>query len=134
MIWGLDRGTAKPEITPSESSSFASETSIVPGVTRNVSNAVVPQNPPLATNIENTIPAPEQKNRYPSFIEPIDLGPMLAPQIQERAYRPPQATTARKTPIGDTSFQQKAQQERHSNRRPELGVGLKPLPHRHQTY
>ena len=134
MIWGLDQDTTKHEITPSESSSLASETSIVPGVARNVSNVVASQNPPLATNIENTTPASEQKNSYPSFIEPIDLGPLLAPQIQERAHHPLQATTTRKAPIGDTSFQQKAQQERHSNRRPELGVGLKPLPRRHETY
>lgn len=134
MIWGLDQDTAKPEITPSESSSLASEISIVPGITGNASNAIASQNLPLATNIEDTTPAPEQKTRYPSFIEPIDLGPMLAPRIQERAYRPPQTESARKTPIGDSSFQQKAQQERHSNRRPESGVGLKPLPRRPEAY
>jgi hypothetical protein len=134
MIWGLDQDTAKPEITPSESSSTASETAIILGGTRGVSSAVASQNPPLAANIENTTPAPEQKTRYPSFIEPIDLGPMLAPHIREHAYHPPRTDTSRKTPIGDTPFQQKVQHELHSNRRPALGVGLKPLPRRQELY
>ena len=136
MIWGLDQDTAKPEIAPSESSSRASETAIVSGAARSVSSTVASHNPPMATNIENTTSAAEPKTRYPNFIEPIDLGPLLAPYIQERAYQPHQIDTTRTTPVGvnDIPFQQKAQHERHSNKRPELGAGLKPLPRRHETY
>ena len=137
MIWGLDRDATKPEITPSESSSRASETTIVSGATGSVSNAVASQIPPLAT-MESLTPATaaEHTTCYSNLIEPIDLGPMLAPHIPEHAYRPPKIETTRMTPIGmtDPPFQQKAQHERHSNRRPELGVGLKPLPRRHETY
>lgn len=134
MIWGLDQDTAKPEITSLESSGRPSETVSLSGGTGSFSAS---QNPPLAINIENTTPPPaEKKAHYSNFIEPIDLGPMLAPHIQQHAYQPPQTDAARTTPIGvtDTLFQQKAQHERHSSRRPELGIGLKPLPRRYETY
>ena len=134
MIWGLDQDTAKPDVTPSESSSRASETAMVSRAAGSVSGAVVPQNPPLVT-IENITPAAEQATSYSNFIEPIDLGPMLAPHPQEHAYQQPHIDTTRTTPIGVTNTsQQKIQHERHSSRRPELGVGLKPLPRRHETY
>ena len=130
MIWGLDQDTAKPEIT-SDSSSRASETAIISGATGSVYSAVASQNPPLAPSIESTTPAAEQKSRYSNLIEPIDLGPMLAPHIPEHAYQSPQIDTTR---AADIPFQQMVQRERHSNRRPELGAGLKPLPRRHETY
>lgn len=136
MIWGLDQDTAKLETSPSEPSSRLSETVMVSRASRNLSKAVASHNPPSATNIENTTSAADQKTRYSNLIEPIDLGPMLAPHIQQHAYQPPQIDAARATPIGvsNTPFQQKAQHERHLIRRPEPGVGLKPLPRRHETY
>jgi len=136
MIWGLDQDTAKLGVTLSESSRRASETTPAAGATRNVSSAVVSQGPPLATNAESTTTAVGQKNRNPTFVEPIDLGPMLAPHIQGHMHQPPQIGAIGATPAGitDISFQQKSHQERHSNKRQELGVGLKPLPRRHETF
>ncbi|KAF9652959.1 hypothetical protein BDM02DRAFT_2415144 [Thelephora ganbajun] len=90
MIWGLDQDTAKPEIMPPESSHRTSETAPAPGALGNVSSVIVSQNPPTTANTENTKPVAEQKTHHPNFIEPIDLGPMLAPQVQENAYQQPQ--------------------------------------------
>jgi len=133
MIWGLDQDTAKPEITPYETPRRTSETTPAAG---NISRVVVSQNPPVITDMENTTTTAEQKTHHPNFIEPIDLGPMLAPHIRERTYQPPQIDIAGGTPPGviDIPFQQKAHHERHSNRRQELGVGLKPLPRRHENF
>ena len=135
MIWGLDQETVKPEITPSEPSNRAPEAIITSGTTESVSSTVAPQNPPSDTNIENTMPAADQKTPLPNFIEPIDLGPMLA-HIREHAYQPPQIGTVRTAPIGATGIQlqQGVHHERYSHRKQELGVGLKPLPRRNETY
>ena len=132
MIWGLDQDTAKPDVTISEPSYRASENN---SVTRDVAGVVVSQDQPV-TNAENTKTAAEQKTHHSNFIEPIDLGLMLAPHIQEQAYQLPQIDATSATPIGITevSFQQKAHHERYSNRRQELGVGLKPLSRRHETF
>jgi len=136
MIWGLDQGTTKPDITPSESSHRTSETTTATGAAWSVPSAVVLQKPPITTNTESTTTAAGQKNHSPTFVEPIDLGPMLAPNIQGHMHRPPQIDAIGATPIGvnDISFQQKAHHERHPNKRQELGVGLKPLPRRHETF
>lgn len=133
MIWGLDQDTAKPGITPSESPRRTSETTPAAG---KVSRVVASQNPFVTTDIEDTTTLAEQKTRHPNFIEPIDLGPMLAPHIQEHTYQPPQIGTTGGTSTGVTNipFQQKTHHERHSNRRQELGVGLKPLPRRHENF
>ena len=138
MIWGLDQDTAKPETTPSESSNHTSETVAVLGVTGGASDVVTPQNPSLIINIENATPVGGQNTHLPNFIEPIDLGPMLAPRIQERAcqYQPPQIDVVHMAPVGvaDPPLQQKVHHERRSGRGQEVGVGLKPLPRRHETY
>ena len=90
----------------------------------------------MTTNTESTTTAARQKNHSPTFVEPIDLGPMLAPHIQGPMHQPPQIDAVGAAPIGvnDVSFQQKAHHERHSSKRQELGVGLKPLPRRHETF
>lgn len=131
MIWGLDQDTAKHEITPSEFSNRTSETA-----TGSISSVTGPQNPTFNTNIGSTTPGTEQKVHHPNFIDPIDLGHMLAPHVQDRTYHPPQIETAHTTSIGvtDTQFRQRAHHERHSNKGQELGVGLKPLPRRNETY
>ena len=136
MIWGLDQDTTKHEITPSEPSHRTSETALASGATGKVSSVVMSQGPPATINIEDTTTAEEQKNNHPSFIEPIDLGPMLAPHSQEHAYQPLQIDATRATPTGVTyvKYLQKAHRERHSNKRQELGVGLKPLPRRHEPF
>ena len=135
MIWGLDQDTAKPDVTASESSHRTSEHNSAFGASRNVSSIVGPQNQPVTTNTENTKTTVEQKTRHPNFIEPIDLGPMLAPHFQDQAYQLPQVDATSATPIGviDVPFQPKPYHERHSNRRQELGVGLKPLSRRHEA-
>lgn len=134
MIWGLDQDTAKPEITSSESSRRTSEYDSATGTTGNVSSVVVSQNPPTTTTTENTKTTAEQKIHHPNFIEPIDLGPMLAPHTQEHAYQLPHTdiTNPALTGVTDVPFQHKVHHER--NRRQELGVGLKPLPRRHETF
>ena len=136
MIWGLDQDTAKPDITPSESSRRTSETTTATGAVWNVPGAVVSQKPPVSTNTESTTTAVGQKNRSPTFVDPIDLGPMLAPHIQGHMHQPPRIDAVGATPISvnDISFQQKTYHERHSNKRQESGVGLKPLPRRHETF
>ena len=136
MIWGLDQDTAKPEIAPSETPNRTFEISTASGTTRNASCITVSQNPPPAIHTENVTPLTEQKTYRPSFIEPIDLGPMLAPRIQDQTYQPSLVSAAHAAPIGvaDNPSQQKAHRERHSNSRQELGVGLKPLPRRHEIY
>jgi len=136
MIWGLDQGTAKPEVMPSESSHRTSEATPASGSTRNVPSAVAPENPPATTEPENTVATAEQKTHHPSFIEPIDLGPMLAPHIKGHAYQPPpvDAVGAASTGVTDIPFQQRANHERYSDRRQELGVSLKPLPRRHENF
>lgn len=136
MIWGLDQDTAKPDITSPEYSCRTPETTPAPGSIGNAPSAVVPQNLSVIANIENTTTAVGQKNCNPNSVEPIDLGPMLAPHIQEHSYQPPQNDAAGATLAGviDNPFQQKTHHERHSNKRQELGVGLKPLPRRHETF
>ena len=135
MIWGLDQDTAKPDVAASESSRRTSENNSAFGAARNVSSVVGPQNQPVTTSAENTKTMAEPKTHHPNFIEPIDLGPMLAPRFQDQAYQLPQVDATSATPIGvtDVPFQQKTHHERHSNRRQELGVGLKPLSRRHET-
>ena len=135
MIWGLDQDTAKPDIASSEPSYRTSENTPAHRVTGNVFSVVVAQNPPTTANTENTTTVVEQKDHIPHFVEPIDLGPMLA-RIQEHAYQKPQidVTSAAAARATDSPFQQKAHHERHSNKRQELGVGLKPLPRRHETF
>lgn len=98
------------------------------------SSVVLSQNHAATTNIKNANTVAEQKSHHPNFIDPIDLGPMLAPRIHEQTYHQIDATGT--TPIGatDVSFQQKAYHERHSNRRQELGLGLKPLSRKHETF
>ena len=136
MIWGLDQDTAKPDVTLSESSHRTSETTPVNGAPWTVPSAVVSQKPPLATIAESSTIATGQKNHNPTFVEPIDLGPMLAPHIQGHMHQPPRIDAVGATPTGviDISFQQKTHHERHPNKRQELGVGLKPLPRRHETF
>jgi len=134
MIWGLDQDTAKPEVTSSESFHRASENHSAFETTGKFSSVVA--NPPATTTTGNTKAAAEQRIRRPNFIEPIDLGPMLAPHTQEQAYQLPQidTTNATLTGVTDVPFQHKVYHERHSNRRQELGVGLKPLPHRQESF
>jgi hypothetical protein len=135
MIWGLDQDTTKPEVSASGSFRRTSENNPAFGAVGNVSSVVVPQNQPVTTNAENTKTTTEQKTRYPNPIEPIDLGPMLALHFQEQAYQLPQIDATSATPVGvtDVPFQQKAYNERHSSKRQESGVGLKPLSRRHET-
>ena len=134
MIWGLDQDTAKPDVTSPEYPHRTSEATPVPVSTGNVSSAIAPQYPPVATDAANATTAVGQKNRSPNSVEPIDLGPMLAPYIQERAYQP-RIDVSGATPTGatDSPFQQKAHHERHSSKRQEFGIGLKPLPRRHEA-
>ena len=134
MIWGLDQDTVKPEITASEPFHRASDSNSTTGTTGDASSIALSQNQAATTNSESTNTAAERKAHHPNFIEPIDLGPMLAPRIREQTYHQIDAPSA--TPIGatDVPFQQKAHHERHSNRRQELGVGLKPLSRKHETF
>ena len=136
MIWGLDQDTAKPDVAASESSHRASEKNSAFGATGKVSSVIVPPNQPVTTSAENAKTTAEQKTHYPNFVEPIDLGSMLAPHFQEQAYQLPQIDATSATPIGvtDVPFQQKAHHERYPNRRQELGVGLKPLSRKHETF
>jgi len=131
MIWGLDQDTAKPDVAPPETSHRTSETTPATGVTWNAPNVVASQGPPV--NTESTTIAARQKNHNSTFVEPIDLGPMLAPHTQGHIHQPPQIDVVGATGVADIPFQQKAHHERHFNKRQELGVGLKPLPRRHET-
>jgi hypothetical protein len=134
MIWGLDQGTVKPEITASEPLHRTSDNNPTSGATADAPSILLSQNQAANTNTKNANIMAEQKTNLPNFIDPIDLGPMLAPRMHEQTYHQIDATDA--TPIGatDTPFQQKAHLERHSNRRQELGVGLKPLSRKHDTF
>ena len=136
MIWGLDQDTARPDITPSEPPYRTSGAVPGPGATWNVPNIVVSQKPPVTADEGNAAIVARQGNHNPSLVEPIDLGPMLAPHIHEYAHQPPQPDALGATPGGvtDIPFQQKVHHERYSNKRQELGVGLKPLPRRHETF
>ena len=134
MIWGLDQDTAKPDVAPPEASHRTSAPAT--RVAWSAPNVVASQRPSVITNAESTTTTAGQKHQSPTFVEPIDLGPMLAPHIQGHIHQPPQIAVVGATPAGvaDISFQQKAHHERHSNKRQELGVGLKPLPRRHETF
>ena len=137
MIWGLDQDTAKPDVTPPEPSRRTSETTPATETAWNVPSAVASQKQPVAANAESIMTAAEQKNHNPNptFVEPIDLGPMLAPHIQGHLNQPQlDVVGAIPTRVIDISFQQKSHHERNSNKRQELGVGLKPLPRRHETF
>lgn len=134
MIWGLDQGTVKPETTASEPPHRTSDNNSTSGAMTVAPSVVLSQNYPATTNIKNANTVAEQKTHHPSFIDPIDLGPMLAPRIHEQTYRQTDATNM--TPIGaaDVPFQQKAYHERYFNRRQELGLGLQPLSRKNETF
>ena len=134
MIWGLDQDTTKPDVAASEPSHRTSENNSAFGAAGNVSSVVVLHNQPVTTNAENARTTAEQKTHHPNFAEPIDLGPMLASHFQEQAYQLPQVDATTPTGFTDVQSRQKAHHERHSNRRQESGVGLKPLSRRHETF
>ena len=137
MIWGLDRDATGLGVTAPEFSRRAFESNSASGAVGNVSGVAPSPNPPVTINIENTKTTTEQKTHHPDFIESIDLGPaMLTSHIQNHTYQLPQIDAATVTPTGvtDDSFQRKAYHERNSNRKQEVGIGLTPLPPRHETF